>query len=73
MDNGWPVRPTQTMLDNYIDGAHPSNQSNGTEQQNPPQWNVSWGDQVMNGQNMALLMNAMGPPANREPMPLEYA
>jgi hypothetical protein len=44
------------MLDNYINGAHPTGQSNRTEQQNPPQWNVSWGDQVMNSQNMVLPM-----------------
>jgi hypothetical protein len=72
-DNGWPVRPTQTTLDNYIDGARPTGQSNGTERQNPPQRNVLWGDQVMNSQNMAPPMNATEPPTNREPTPLDYA
>lgn len=63
-DNGWPVRPTQTTLDNYMDGTRLTNQPNGTDQQNPPQQNVSWEDQVMNEQNMA--------PTYREPSPLEY-
>ena len=63
-DNGWPVRPTQTTLDNYMDGTRLTNHPNGTDQQNPPQQNVSWEDQVMNEQNMA--------PTYREPPPLEY-
>jgi hypothetical protein len=72
-DNGWPVRPTQTTLDNYIDGARPTGQPNQTERQNPPQQNISWEDQVMNGQNTEPPTNATQPPTHREPTPLDYA
>ena len=71
-DNGWPVRLTQTTLDNYISATHPTSQTNTTERQNPPQQNVSWEDQVTNGQNTTPPTNARQLTMNREPTPLEY-
>ena len=71
-DNGWPVKPTQTTLDNYIDGTRPTDQSNAPRRQNPPRQNISWADQVINGQDTELPSNATRPPTDREQTPLDY-
>jgi hypothetical protein len=55
-DNGWPVRPAQTMLETYF--------------QNPLQTQprVQWGDQDEGVRFGPLPVNS----TNREPSPLEY-
>jgi hypothetical protein len=70
-DGGWPTRPTQRTLDDYMGNAQTHRQQGREGMYNTANHNLQWGDRDPNEEGPGPRPDTMT--WEREPTPLEYA